>query len=132
MLLFESESGYRKMASAPVVLVADDDEMIRSLLVRVMTREGYSVLAASDAQEALEISRTYNGTIDLLITDVVMPGLNGVDLCGCLVKERPGIRAMLITGADVEKTRNSNLPMLTKPFQWETLKAKVREVLAAS
>ena len=78
--------------------------------------EGYSVLAACDGQEALEVFRTYKGTIDLLVTDVKMPRLNRVDLCACLLRERPGAKAMLITGNDVEKARSSNRLVLTKPF----------------
>jgi hypothetical protein len=48
-----------------------------------------------------------------------------------LLQERPGTKALLITGSDVEKARNSNLPVLTKPFQWKMLKAEVRTLLAA-
>jgi YesN/AraC family two-component response regulator len=98
-----------------------------------MQNEGHFVLSAADGQAGLEISRQYPGTIDLLITDIRMPRLNGTDLCAHLTEERPEIRVLVMSGADLGKLagKNVNLPFLTKPFDGQTLKTKVREVLAA-
>ena len=98
-----------------------------------MQREGHFVLSAADGHEGLELSRKYPGTIDLVITDVQMPRLNGTDLCAHLVKERPGIKALVMSGADMSEivSQNINLPFLPKPFDGKTLIARVRAILAA-
>ena len=69
-----------------VILVADDEVLIRNLVTLLMQQEGYLVLAAADGHEGLELSRKYPGKIDMLITDVQMPRLNGTDLCAHLWK----------------------------------------------
>jgi len=112
----------------PVVLVADDEEHVRSLVALLLTQEGFSVLTACDGQEALKLSREYNGIIDLLITDIDMPHLKGTDLVVRLLQDRPGMKAMLMTGGGGWETTS---PILMKPFPAETLRAKVQEVLAA-
>ena len=76
----------------PVILVADDEALIRNLVTLLLQHEGYFVLSAADGHEGLEVSRKYPGPIDLVITDVQMPRLNGTDLCAHLIEERPGIR----------------------------------------
>jgi DNA-binding response OmpR family regulator len=79
----------------------------------------------------LELSRQYPGKIDLVITDVDMPRLNGTDLCAHLLEERPGIKVLVMSGADVNEivSQNANLPFLPKPFDGETLRARVRAIL---
>jgi DNA-binding response OmpR family regulator len=116
----------------PIILVADDEVMVRNLVTILMQTEGYFVLAAADGHEALELSRKYPGTIDLVITDVQMPRLNGTDLCARLLEERPGIKVLVMSGADMIEivSQNVNLPFLPKPFDGETLKARVRAILA--
>jgi DNA-binding response OmpR family regulator len=118
----------------PVILVADDDVMIRNLVTLLLQAHGYVVLSASDGHEALELSRKYPGKIDLVITDVDMPRLNGMNLYAHLVQERPGIKAIMMSGGDVEEIlrQNVNLPFLPKPFDGEALMARVRAVLSAS
>ena len=116
----------------PVILVADDEPLIRNLVTLLMQREGHFVLSAADGQEGLELSRKYAGLIDLLITDVNMPRMNGTDLRGHLMEERPGIKVLMMSGADMREIigQNANLPFLPKPFDGQTLKAKVRAILA--
>jgi DNA-binding response OmpR family regulator len=98
-----------------------------------MQREGHFVLSAADGQEGLELSRQYPGTIDLLITDIMMPRMNGTDLCARLLEERQGIKVLVISGADLANLMGKcvNLPFLPKPFEGQTLKTKVRELLVA-
>lgn len=110
-----------------VILVVDDDETIRCLVRRFLQCEGFFVLSASDGQEAMKVSRLCPGRIDLLITDIDMPKLNGTQLCEMLRQERPGTKVILMTGSDAKSLTH---PVLTKPFQPETLTAKVTEVLA--
>jgi DNA-binding response OmpR family regulator len=115
-----------------VILVADDEVLIRNLVTLLMQREGHFVLSAADGHEGLELSRKYPGLIDLLITDVQMPRLNGTDLCAHLLEERPGIRVLVMSGSDISEIirQNVNLLFLPKPFDGEALKAKVRAILA--
>jgi len=116
----------------PVILVADDEALIRNLVTLLLQHEGYFVLSAADGHEGLELSRKYPGPIDLAITDVQMPRLNGTDLCAHLIKERPGIKVLVMSGADMREivSQNANMPFLPKPFDGETLKARVRAILA--
>jgi DNA-binding response OmpR family regulator len=120
-------------AHRSVILVADDEPLIRNLVTLLMQQDGYFVLSAADGHEGLELSRQYPGTIDLVITDVQMPRLNGTDLCAHLLEERPGIKMLVMSGADMSEivSQNVNLPFLPKPFDGKTLKARVRSMLAA-
>ena len=116
----------------PVILVADDEPLIRNLVTLLLQHDGYFVISAADGHEGLELSRKYPGVIDLLITDVEMPRMNGTDLCGHLMEERPGIKVLVMSGKDINEIirQNANMPFLPKPFNGETLKAKVRAILA--
>ena len=120
-------------AHQSVILVADDEPLIRNLVTLLMQHEGYFVISAADGHEGLELSRKYPGAIDLVITDVEMPRMNGTDLCGHLMEERPGIKMLVMSGKDISEIirQNANMPFLPKPFNGETLKAKVRAILAA-
>jgi DNA-binding response OmpR family regulator len=115
----------------PIILVADDEVMIRNLVTLLLQEEKYIVLSASDGQEGLELSRRYPGTIDLVITDVEMPRLNGMNLCAHLLEERPGIKVIVMSGTDMGEIvrQNVNLPFLPKPFDGEALLARVRAIL---
>ena len=118
----------------PIILVADDEVMIRNLVTILMQRQGYIVLSASDGQEGLELSRKYPGPIDLVITDIEMPRRNGTDLCAHLLQERPGIKVIVMSGADMSEIvdQNITLPFLPKPFDGGALLARVRAVLGVS
>lgn len=120
-------------AHQSVILVADDEPLIRNLVTLLLQREGHLVLAAADGYEGLALSRQYPGKIDLVITDVEMPRLNGADLCAHLLEERPEIRALVMSSTDMSEIvgQNVNLPFLPKPFDGHALVAKVRALLAA-
>ena len=117
----------------PVILVADDEVLIRNITTILLQWQGYLVLSAADGQEGLDLSRKYPGIIDVLLTDVDMPRLNGMDLCTHLLKERPGIKIIVMSGSDMAEivSRNANLPFLPKPFDGEALLARIRSVLWA-
>ncbi len=116
---------------AKVILVADDNGLIRNLVTLLMQSEGYYVLTAADGMEGLDLSRKYPGVIDLLITDYQMPRLNGSDLAGHLLIERPGILVLMMSGRDLEEIlkTNVNLLFLPKPFNGADLKTRVRGLL---
>ena len=116
-----------------MILVADDEALVRNLVTLLLQQDGYFVLSAADGHEGLELSRQCPGSIELVITDVQMPRLNGTDLCAHLLQERPGIKVLVMSGADMAEivSQNVNLPFLPKPFDGQTLKARVRAILAA-
>jgi DNA-binding response OmpR family regulator len=116
-----------------VILVVDDEDLIRNVVTLLLQHDGYFVLSAADGQEGLELSRKYSDKIDLLITDVNMPRMNGTDLCGHLMEERVGIKVLMMSCADMREivSQDANMPFLTKPFDRQILTAKVREILAA-
>ncbi len=115
-----------------VILVADNDVLIRNLVTLLMQLDGYAVLSAADGQEGLELSHQFPGMIDLLITDMHMPGMNGSELYACLLRNRPGIKVLMMSGEDMVEiaTQNANLPFLPKPFDGQLLRARVRALLS--
>src|ERR1035441_9461783 len=111
-----------------VILVTDDNALVRNLIGLVMQQDGHFVLCAADGHEGLELSRKYPGTIDLVITDVQVPRLNRTDLCAHLMEERPGNKILMMSTADAGY---DTLAFLRKPFDGCTLKARVRTILSA-
>jgi two-component system cell cycle sensor histidine kinase/response regulator CckA len=117
------------------VLLAEDEDSVRRLARRILEEVGYTVLEAREATEALTISESWDGPIDLLLTDVVMPELNGRELAERLSVLRPGIQILYISGyTDHEVLDGIVGPgsnFLQKPFTPEALANKVREALGA-
>ncbi|HYN15869.1 MAG TPA: PAS domain S-box protein [Terriglobales bacterium] len=116
------------------VLVVEDDNSLRWLTCQMLTQFGYTVVEAQDASHALALARERAGDIDLLITDVVMPGLNGRQLARQVRQLYPHIKVLLMSGYTAEiaaqtDTSEAALAFLEKPFTPEELGAKVREVL---
>jgi len=82
-----------------VILLVDDNEAVKRFVEILLTDRGFTVLTAPDAAGALEISRNHLGTIDLLLTDIDMPGMSGLELSHQIAVERPGITVLTMTGA---------------------------------
>jgi len=111
------------------LLLAEDEAGIRAMTRVYLESLGYKVLEAENGSEALRISREYKDPIDLLLTDIVMPGMRGDDLVREIQKERPGIAALFISGyADVGKLRDTT-PIVEKPFSFPELGRHVRSIL---
>jgi two-component system, cell cycle sensor histidine kinase and response regulator CckA len=117
---------------ATVILVAEDDPVVRNLINTVLTRSGYAVLLACDGIEAIQISRRHTGPIDLLLSDVTMPRLGGLELVRCLREDRPGLKALLISGRTSSEVAqgNTSFDFLAKPFLPVALKARIEAMLA--
>jgi hypothetical protein len=117
------------------ILVVEDEKAVRDLTVRMLEHLGYAILTASGGDEALEITRTHQGTIHLLLTDVVMPGMSGRHLADHLLQQRPGTKVLFLSGY-TENTvvhhgvLDAGVNFLPKPFSRESLAKKLREVLA--
>jgi PAS domain S-box-containing protein len=115
------------------VLLVEDEETVRSLTRRVLQRGGYRVLEAADASQALEVARGHAGTIDLLLTDVVMPGGGGPQVALAVTRLRPGTRVLYMSGYPGDSIAEHGLPphvdLLPKPFSPETLLQRVSDAL---
>ena len=116
------------------ILIAEDEPTILNLAERVLARYGYSVLKAKSPQQAIEITREHEGPIDLLITDIVMPEMNGKDLYDQIVSMRPGVRAIFMSGYTANAITHQGVLQdgvlfLQKPFRAHELLASVREAL---
>jgi two-component system cell cycle sensor histidine kinase/response regulator CckA len=116
------------------VLVVEDEEMVRQLASQVLRRSGYVVLEAANAGEALLIGERHEGTIHLLLSDVVMPRVSGVDLARRLKQQRPAIKVLFMSGYTEEAMAQHglldvNFGLLEKPFTPQALLTEVRETL---
>jgi PAS domain S-box-containing protein len=112
------------------ILVAEDEDTVRSLVVETLKTAGYSVLEARDAAEALEISERHSGPIQVLLTDVVMPGINGPDLAERLRPARPEMRVLFMSGYTESGSALAGKPLMEKPFTPEALAERVRELMS--
>ena len=119
------------------VLLVEDEESLRKLILRMLSENGYAVLEAANAIQAMEIARQASGKIDLLLTDVVMPGMNGSELADQLVSLYPWIKTLYMSGYTEFAVPLSDIvrqegPLLQKPFTQQSLLRKLREVLENS
>jgi PAS domain S-box-containing protein len=116
------------------VLVVEDEVQVRRLAAGILRNRGYEVFEAADGAEALEVSGGFAGRIDLLLTDVVMPGMRGTEVARRLAAARPGLRVLYMSGyTDDERFRQeagtSDFEFMAKPFTPTVLARRVREVL---
>jgi PAS domain S-box-containing protein len=116
------------------ILVVEDDDSVRRLVQETLSRDGYELLAAADGMAAIRTMEKHNGPIDLLLTDVVMPGMNGRELAGAAERLRPEIKVLFMSGYTDSATGNTadrDGGFLQKPFTPAVLSRKVRESLGA-
>jgi DNA-binding NtrC family response regulator len=116
------------------ILVVDDDPTVRHVVALSLQSHGYRVLEAANGPEAIGICRRHDGAIQLLLTDVVMPGMNGLELARQVMDMRPEVRVIVMSGiVDNTIILNSTLkpttPFFHKPFSMEELATTVREIL---
>jgi two-component system, cell cycle sensor histidine kinase and response regulator CckA len=116
------------------VLLVEDEPAIRTAIARVLRSNGYKVIEASNGGEALRVADAAEGTIDLLLTDVMMPGMGGKELVQRLLAVKPGIRVMLMSGYTDDDSLRGDLAaaryvFLQKPFSAKQVVAAVRELL---
>jgi PAS domain S-box-containing protein len=116
------------------VLVVDDESVVRAMMVRSLREAGYRVLDAENAQAALERARAHAGPIDVLVTDLAMPGMRGRELARTLAQVQPGLRVLFVSGFAGDEVERLGLleagrPFLAKPFAPELLVDRIRRVL---
>ena len=116
------------------ILVVEDDELVRNLIQEVLAPLGYRVLTTATGDEAVKASDSFPGSVDLLLTDVVMPGMNGRQLAEVMRTKRPGIKVLFMTGytQDALSTQGILEPgvaLIHKPLRAGTLTRQIRQVL---
>ena len=123
-------------AGAARILIVDDEPSVRRFAARVLSEEGFLVDEASDGAEALDHVRTGAGVVDVVVTDVVMPRLNGVELVHQLAESHPHIPVILMSGYAAAQLDGMGIVapcgLLAKPFPAERLVEEVRRCLPAS
>jgi two-component system, cell cycle sensor histidine kinase and response regulator CckA len=135
-----TESHTRSLAIArgnETILLVEDEEGLRTVTQTVLESLGYRVLSAANGQDALETARTFTGDIDLLFTDMVMPGMNGQTLANEISKVRPGTKTLLMSGytgqgIGLPMTFSPGTIFLQKPFTRSALSQKILDALRAT
>jgi len=123
-----------KAKNTEMILLVDDDEIVRKFVLHVLQASGYAVIEASNGPEALRIANEHTGPINLLLTDIKMPKMNGRELAERLMPLRPGVKVLYISGHTDSATVNEmalqrGANFLQKPFTPDRLTTKVRKVL---
>jgi two-component system, cell cycle response regulator CpdR len=116
------------------ILIAEDDDTLRDLVVRALNADGHELTLATDGVEALEALNRQGGDFDLLLTDVKMPVMDGIALALAAGRDHPDVAIMLMTGFAEQRERAHELDALVhdviaKPFSLEQIKGAVREAL---
>jgi len=124
----------QETGGSETILVVDDEEGVREVATQYLSSHGYSVLAAESGARALELAAAHRGTIHVLVTDAVMPGMNGPALAKTLLGERPETKVLYMSGyaedtSLLEEARDRGEGFLQKPFGLDTLAQRLRELL---
>jgi DNA-binding response OmpR family regulator len=123
----------RERRGHETLLVVEDEPSVRNLVASALRHDGYRLLIASSAEEALAAADAHDGPIDLLLTDAMMPGKSGFELANLMTARRPGIPVIVMSGyteetLDVAGLKNP-IALLQKPFTPRELRRRIREVL---
>ena len=118
------------------VLIADDEDSMRSLVSRAIAMDGHETVTAEDGAEALEILTRDEGAFDLLLTDIKMPVMDGIALALAAARDFPALKILLMTGFADQRERASGLhaivdDVITKPFSVAEIRTAVADALAA-
>jgi len=128
------ESAGDKDVRSGTVLLVEDSEVVRDVVALMLESDGLTVLQASGGEEALALVRRGDAPIDLLLTDIVMPELSGVELADRLERERPDMRILFMTGYAEEVVVNKGIlgkhrECIGKPFTQKQITKRVRKIL---
>ncbi len=125
-------TGVEERSGTETVLVAEDEETIRRLVTQVLSRCGYRVHCAASGEEALSLLSSHGEQVDLLLTDVVMPGMSGTELARAATARNPSLRVLYTSGYTSEPDEafeDPDVEFIGKPFSPQALVAKIRDVL---
>jgi PAS domain S-box-containing protein len=126
-------SDARHGRGSETLLVVEDETAVRKLVASALKHDGYHLLLASSAEEAIAVADGYDGTIDLLLTDAIMPGKSGLELANLMVARRPGLSVVVMSGYTEDNLEISGLvepvSLIQKPFTPNDLRRRIREAL---
>jgi two-component system cell cycle sensor histidine kinase/response regulator CckA len=133
-VMAETNGRAEELRGSETVLLCEDEERIRKLVYAMLAKQGYKVLEAGAPDAAMRMAREYAGPIDLLLTDIVMPKMNGFELAKSVFEVRPEIKVLYMSGYTDNRVNTgwvleANVPFLHKPFTAAGLTQKVREAL---
>jgi len=119
------------------ILIAEDEDAIRTLIARALRQDGHEVIAASDGAEALDVLVREQGAFELLLTDIRMPVMDGIALALAAARDHPAVTILLMTGYADQRERANGLDALihdviSKPFSLAIMRAAVNGALATS
>lgn len=128
------EENYADLKGSETILVVEDDEVIRDLIFNVLTNEGYKVMVAANGKEAVSLLEQHNEKLHLLLTDVIMPGMNGRELYTKMAEKYPDIKVIYMSGYPENIIVNHGIlrekvVLIQKPFKIKDLLSKIREIL---
>ncbi len=117
------------------ILIVEDDEPVRDLAARALARDGHDVETAEDGEAGLALIQEAAGGFDLVVSDIRMPGMDGIAMAEAAVRQYPGLKIMLVTGYADQRERAEGLDkvivdVVQKPFTLSQIREKVREHLA--
>ncbi len=123
-----------RLSGSETVLAVDDDQTMLDLLEEVLSPLGYNVLSASSGEEALEVASEHQDEIDLLLTDVILPGIKGQDLAKQLLNRCPGVNVLFMSGYLCPSMAHNDSDQgfeafIQKPFSPNALLRKIRKLL---
>jgi CheY-like chemotaxis protein len=124
------------LRGSETILVVEDEELVRQMIREILERYGYGVLEAGSGGEAVDLCSRHQGTIHLMLTDVVMPGINGVELSKRMAPMQPEMKVLFMSGYTANAIAHQGVldpgvSFIHKPFSISSLAHKVREVLGS-
>lgn len=131
------EPAATRLDGTETILLVEDAEILRPVAQQVLESYGYRVLAAASGREALAIAAVHGPSIDLLLTDLSMPGMSGQELATTLTADLPSLRVLFTSGyptniIDPERVATAQVAFIQKPYLPDELAAKIRTVLEAA
>jgi two-component system, cell cycle sensor histidine kinase and response regulator CckA len=111
------------------ILLVEDEDGVRHVVETMLKRHGYQVLSSASSTDALGVAERHPGVIDLLVTDVVMPGMSGRKMAECVLAQRPAMKVLYVSGYGESLDSEAKTTFLQKPFTTDELALKIREVL---
>ncbi len=129
-----AQNDAQDLTGAGVILLVEDEDAVRMFASRALKNKGYTVLEARHGEHALEVIAEHNGRIDLVVSDVMMPGMDGPTMLRHIREQRPTLKAIFISGYSEERLKETfetsdDIYFLPKPFSLKQLAEKVKEVL---
>lgn len=123
-----------KKSSTKTILVVDDEDMVLEVVEAFIEQMGHTILLATSGHEALQVARNHDGKVDLLLTDVVMPTMNGLKLAKTLVTANPDLKVLFMSGGlppeiDTKDTVGFEAALIKKPFSHTSLITHLQKAL---